>query len=104
MVQNGTREFLKDSWIFPDLLSDRKLTNPEIRQRYKQLGISIAEPTEVALINHAVTFRRIRGVIVSTQKYKLQMTGGRWLTPDDMRHHHTSSITQKVLQKIVAQR
>src|SRR5262249_28324313 len=41
MLQNGKREFLKDSWIFPDLLSEKKLTNAQLVQHYRQHGISI---------------------------------------------------------------
>lgn len=102
LVQNGKREFLRDSWIFPDVLSEKKLTAREITHRYRQLGISITKPIEAGVVNHSVTFRRIRGVILIAEKYKLQNVSGRWLTAEEMRDHHTSSVTQKVLNRTSA--
>lgn len=100
-VQNGSRGFLKDSWIFPDILGDEELSADELRGLYSETwGIDVRNLRQVATVTHAVTFRKIEAHAFVASNFRMKRNLGKWLTLPELNAYHTSSITQKILNKI----
>jgi A/G-specific adenine glycosylase len=96
-VRNSQRAFLKNVWLFPDLLSERLLTPGEIKDEVsKRWEIDVQNMHPVGRIAHAVTFRRITGHVYDVAP-GLPPAGGLWLTPAELHRHHTSSVARKIL-------
>ncbi len=102
-VQNRKREFLKDSWIFPDVLSRQKLSQPQLRTAFRQsFGLELDNARPVLTLRHSVTFRRIHVQVLKMKAGRVRDIPGKWLREKDLAAHPTSSITHKVLQKLRA--
>ncbi len=100
-VQNAKRDFLKDSWIFPDVLSGKRLSEAQIRTAFKlSFGLEMENARPAFILRHAVTFRRIQVHVLKMKAGRMHGIPGKWLREKDLAAHHTSSITHKVLQKL----
>ena len=103
-MQNKNRPFLKNAWIFPDILTTSELSKKEQTRLFrKDWGLKISDISELRMIQHAVTFRKILVHILQTRSYQLNGSQGRWLTQQDFHDHPTSSITPKVLRALKIQ-
>lgn len=97
-VRNPKREFLKEAWMFPDILSKEELKLAEIRHQYKRIwGIDLKDIRDEPCVQHAVTFRKIRGHILSAKHYHIR-NAGKWLTVEELKSFPTSSIIHKILK------
>jgi A/G-specific adenine glycosylase len=97
-VQNKTRAFLKNAWIFPDLLFTEEQQEQTLVQEFHQAwGIEIDRLAQQSVVRHAVTFRKIQAHILVPQSFQLNGSKGKWLNSLDLESHPTSSITQKAL-------
>lgn len=100
-VQNKTREFLKNAWIFPDLLFTEEQRERTLVQKFHQAwGIEMDRLAKHSKIRHAVTFRKIHVHILVPQSFQLNGSKGKWLNSIDLEKHPTSSITEKALRSI----
>lgn len=98
-VQNERRDFLKTAWLFPDLLSKRPLSSLEIQHGFlKRWGIKTRAIEEQGTIRHTVTFRKITGHVLESDRFEMESGGGLWLTPRQLRGCHTSSVIWKILK------
>ena len=98
-VQNARRGFLKTAWLFPDVLSGRPLSTSEIQRNFlEQWGIKARTIEEQGTIRHAVTFRKITGHVLGSDRFEMKSDGGLWLTPQQLRDRHTSSVAKKILE------
>jgi len=102
-VQNGKREFLKDSWIFPDVLSRKKLSKTQLRTAFRHpFGLELPDTRFAFSLRHTVTFRRLHVHVLKMKAGRMRGVPGKWLREKDLATHHTSSITLKVLKKLRA--
>lgn len=100
-VRNRDRAFLKNVWIFPDvLLTEEKPEHTIIREFQHAWGIEIDAVTKYRVIRHTVTFRKIRVHILVPRSFHLNGSKGKWLNSIDLEKHPTSSITPKVLRTL----
>lgn len=100
-VQNNKREFLKESWIFPDVLRKRKLSKQEITAAFKKSwGFNLKDLQICCTLRHTVTFRRLYVHVLETRLSRIPGIAGNWLQECDLPAYHTSSITYKVLQNL----
>jgi A/G-specific adenine glycosylase len=100
-VQNRNRAFLKNAWIFPDLLFiEEKQERTLVREFHQAWGIEIEGLAKHSVIRHAVTFRKIQAHILVPQNFRLNGSKGMWLNAIDLEKHPTSSITEKVLRSL----
>lgn len=96
-VQNPERGFLKDAWIFPDLLTAKVLSEKQVQQKFREIwGIHLKNARCKEMISHTVTFRKISVLIFQAEEYEIDSTRGKWMTPGQLKEHPTSSITSKV--------
>jgi A/G-specific adenine glycosylase len=100
-VQNKTRAFLKNAWIFPDLLFQKKKTERTLARKFQQSwGIKIKGISEHDVIPHAVTFRKIQAHILVPRSFQLNGSKGVWMNSIDLEKNPTSSITEKALRSL----
>lgn len=100
-VQNPSRDFLKDAWIFPDILCRRKLGSDAIQERFKaEWGIGIPPTLPKLTFSHSVTFRKLQVQLVIPESFQIRKRNGRWLADKQARAFHTSSVTFKVRKAI----
>lgn len=100
-LQNSERPFLKQAWIFPDLLSTEKLSVPRLKRDFhKTWGVQLTGLKEAKTIQHAVTFRKIFAHVLEPFSFQLNGSGGKWMSRNDLAQYPTSSITTKVLNGI----
>jgi A/G-specific adenine glycosylase len=98
-VQNPNRAFLKQAWIFPDILSKNQINPATVAQKFRRTwGIHTRGLAERKTILHSVTFRKIRVHVMIAKTFDLNGLTGKWLREEDFHHHPTSSITGKTLQ------
>jgi A/G-specific adenine glycosylase len=98
-VRNSQREFLKEAWIFPDVLSSTGLTNTAlIRELQRKWDIRFSKIRKLSTIRHTVTFRKIHAHIFAPEGFRTHSRKGKWLTPEQLSLYPTSSITRKVLK------
>jgi A/G-specific adenine glycosylase len=98
-VLNPEREFLKEAWIFPDILCKKEMKHPVIRNEYSRIwGIELENLSKGADIHHTVTYRKITGHILHASSYRVRNHKGKWLTADELKNYPTSSITHKILK------
>ncbi|HSE43280.1 MAG TPA: hypothetical protein VLH08_21150, partial [Acidobacteriota bacterium] len=99
LMQNRNRPFLKDAWIFPDVLSETELSDEELRAEFENgRNIRARNLNYLGSKSHAVTFRRIKAHAIHANTFKVQGSDGRWLLPAELNQIHTSSIVKKILQ------
>ena len=100
-VQNKSRPFLKNAWIFPDLLfTEEKQERTLVQEFHQAWGIEIDSLAHHSVIRHAVTFRKIHAHILVPQSFQLNGSKGKWLNSVALEKHPTSSITQKALRSL----
>ena len=100
-VQNRAREFLKNAWIFPDLLLTEEIPERTLARRFQHIwGIEIDGLAKHSVIRHTVTFRKIHAHVLVPQSFQLNGSNGKWLNPKDLEKHPTSSITEKALRTL----
>lgn len=98
-AQNSAREFLKHSWIFPDVLSQKNLSPSELCKNFAQSwGIKVRGLKELRTLSHAVTYRKIHAHVLAAESFHVNGVRGKWLKPEDLKNYPTSSITRKSLQ------
>ena len=100
-VQNNAREFLKHAWLFPDVLSRHELSVGEVRKSFrKQWGIDAKKISLITAVNHTVTYRKIRAIVLQASDCSFAGSKGVWLNPLEMKSYPTSSVVLKILKKI----
>jgi A/G-specific adenine glycosylase len=100
-MQNRERPFLKGAWMYPDILSKRKLHWKEIQKKYRRLsGIDVPEVEQKETVRHSVTFRRIQAHVLKAKRFRILKVSGRWLTRPELKSYPTSSIVQKILNRL----
>lgn len=100
-VQNPRRDFLKSAWLFPDVLSRSKRSEPELRGEFQtRWKINAKRLKEVASVKHAVTFRKITGHVLTAGWSGRLPADGRWINENELRLLHTSSVAHKILKAL----
>lgn len=100
-VLNQDRSFLKDAWMFPDILTKKELDISMLRKEYSRIwGIELTEISQERKIRHSVTFRKIHGHILTADSYRLRRRNGKWLSREELEGYPTSSITHKILNSL----
>ena len=96
---NPQRPFLKQAWIFPDVLSKEPMPSSALRKAYKVIwGIEWKSLQSTRKVNHTVTFRKISGHVLHTEKHRVRNRNGKWLSPQELANYPTSSIVHKILK------
>ncbi len=96
-LQNRSRQFLRHSWIYPDILSEIEIETRELKRLFQQHhGIRIITPALYGKLNHAITFRKLTVHILVARQFNIASKGGRWLKAAEVKKLPTSSITKKV--------
>jgi adenine-specific DNA glycosylase len=99
LKQNPNRPFLKDAWIFPDVLSETQLGDEELKAEFENGSkIRARNLNYLGSKSHSVTYRRIEAHAVHATTFQVQESDGRWLLPAELNQIHTSSIVKKILQ------
>lgn len=99
-VQNPSRGFLKNAWLFPDVLSKAKLSGLRLEREFNDsFGLQFKRLAETGTIKHAVTFRNITCHIHTAEWTGKLPAGGLWLNEKELRLQHTSSVVHKILSK-----
>jgi A/G-specific adenine glycosylase len=98
-VRNSHRSFLKDAWLFPDVLVKQKLTMKQAENRFaNDWKIQVQGLNELKTIRHSVTFRRIAVHVLSAANFHIEDSSGLWLTPSELCAYPTSSVISKILE------
>ena len=99
-MQNPKRPFLRDAWMFPDLLSSEELNDHQLIIEFnKRYSIRIDSMYCVGSKSHSVTYRKIQALGFRANKFTLpQPATGKWVTPEELKELHTSSVMKKLLQ------
>lgn len=98
-IQNPKRSFLKNAWLFPDVMSGKALKPAGMKNEFrKQWKIVLENPREVGIFRHAVTFRRIVGHVVVAGIRSNVPQNGKWLTEKELKALPTSSAIHKVFR------
>lgn len=98
-VRNPNRDFLREAWMFPDILSKEELKPADIHRQFKKIwGIELKEVHAERGVRHAVTFRKIHGHVLIARQFRIHENGGKWLTVKDLESYPTSSIIHKILR------
>ena len=99
LMQNPGRPFLRDAWMFPDLLSEMELSDDQLKSEYKKLwNIEFRNLEYLGSKSHSVTYRRIKAVALRANDYSLPQTTGRWIAPKNLHQLHTSSVIKKIME------
>jgi A/G-specific adenine glycosylase len=97
-MQNSARPFLRDAWMFPDLLSTEELNDDQLKKEFKKrLNIEINKMYYLGSKSHSVTYRRIRAVAFRANDFKFHKPSGRWIVSEELDRLHTSSVIKKIL-------
>jgi A/G-specific adenine glycosylase len=100
-VQNSSREFLREAWLFPDILSRRTLSMKRLNAEFKTRWL--IDPgllQKVGSLSHSITFRKVQCHVVSSQDFQIDKLEGKWLTSEELKVHPTSSIMHKVFGRL----
>lgn len=98
-LQDTQRPFLKNAWLFPDLLSDHPLSVQSILREFKRRWkIHVEQAATVGNVSHTVTFRKITAHVLSANEFTVPHNRGVWLTPGQLEAYHTSSVVAKILR------
>jgi A/G-specific adenine glycosylase len=98
-VRNPNRKFLKDAWLFPDVLTRSKIHHRRLVDRFaRRWNIDISSFKLAGQIPHNVTYRKITVKVLASSEFELtRPDGGRWYSQKDLRRYPTSSLMPKVL-------
>jgi A/G-specific adenine glycosylase len=98
LIKNPRRSFLRDAWLFPDLLVQQKLNNMELTSEFQnRWGITIKNLCNLGSVTHSVTFRKIQAIVMKPEDFKIQEPNGKWIFVDGLSEIHTSSVLNKIL-------
>ena len=99
LIQNSRRSFLRDAWLFPDLLLQRKLSNAELISEFqKRWNINVKNPMNLGSTSHSVTFRKIQAIVIKPERFQIEDSAGKWILVDELPEIHTSSVLNKILR------
>jgi A/G-specific adenine glycosylase len=97
LIQNSRRNFLRDAWLFPDLLVQQKLNNEELLAEFEnRWGIKVKNLIKVGAVSHSVTFRKIEAIVIQPETFEISNSNGKWISIDALNSIHTSSILKKI--------
>jgi A/G-specific adenine glycosylase len=101
LIQNSRRNFLRDAWLFPDLLVQQKLNNEELISEFqKRWGINIKNLSQVGSVPHSVTFRKIDAIVIQSEQFEISNSSGKWISREGLKLIHTSSILKKIFASL----
>jgi A/G-specific adenine glycosylase len=101
-VQNSSREFLKEAWLFPDVLSDEVLSLEHLNHEFQsRWGIRAASLQGIGSVKHTVTFRKVQAHVLNSARFQMDRLPGKWLTSEELKGHPTSSIMHKVFARLL---
>jgi A/G-specific adenine glycosylase len=104
LIQNARRNFLRDAWLFPDLLVQQKLNNGELISEFQnRWGINLKDLRKIGSVSHSVTFRKIEAIVMQPEEFKIDESNGKWIAANALQSIHTSSILKKIFLKLLAQ-
>jgi A/G-specific adenine glycosylase len=96
-MQNPSRPFLRDAWMFPDVLSSTELNDDQLKMEFKkQSNIKIDKMYCIGSKSHSVTYRRIQAVAFRASTNS--KPSGRWIVSEELNRVHTSSVIKKLLK------
>jgi A/G-specific adenine glycosylase len=99
LIQNPRRSFLRDAWLFPDLLVQQKLNNAELISEFqKRWNIKVKTLTNRGSVPHSVTFRKIQAIGMQSDSFTIEGSKGKWISSDELSAIHTSSVLNKILR------
>ncbi len=99
LIKNSNRAFLREAWLFPDVLDERKLTDPELISEFQnRWNIGIRNLNCVGSVAHSVTYRKIQAIVIQPEDFSIQESTGKWISRDALTGIHTSSVFKKVLK------
>lgn len=99
LIQNARRNFLRDAWLFPDLLVQQKLNNGELISEFQnRWGINVKNLSKIGSVSHSVTFRKIQAIVISAEEFIIDESRGKWISPNALSSIHTSSVLKKILR------
>lgn len=102
-VQNSSREFLKEAWLFPDILSRKSISLQRLNTEFKsRWGIDPGLLQGVGSVSHSITFRKVQAHVVSSINFQIDQLDGKWLTSEELRVYPTSSIMHKVFGRLLS--
>jgi A/G-specific adenine glycosylase len=98
LIQNSRRNFLRDAWLFPDLLVQQKLDHGELISEFqKRWEIDVKNVSKVGSVSHSVTFRKIEAIVLQAEEFEISNSNGKWISTAELNSIHTSSILKKIL-------
>lgn len=101
-VQNSSREFLKEAWLFPDILSRKAISLHHLNSEFKsQWGIAPGLLQGIGSVSHSITFRKVQVHVVSSANFQIDRVQGKWLTSEELKIYPTSSIMHKVFGRLL---
>lgn len=99
LIQNSRRNFLRDAWLFPDLLVQQKLNHGELISQFQnRWGINVRNLNNVGSVSHSVTFRKIQAMVMFAEEFTIENCNGKWISSDLLPSIHTSSVLKKILR------
>lgn len=102
-VKNSSREFLKEAWLFPDILSRKTISLQRLNIEFKsRWGIDPGLLQGVGSVSHSITFRKVQVHVVSSANFQIDQLDGKWLTSEELRVYPTSSIMHKVFGRLLS--
>lgn len=102
LIKNRTRSFLRDAWLFPDLLVQQKLNNSELISEFEaRWNLKIKNLNHRGSVSHSVTYRKIQAILIQPEDFDIQNYNGMWISPNELSGIHTSSVLQKILRLCV---
>ena len=97
LIQNSRRNFLRDAWLFPDLLVQQKLNYGELISEFQnRWGINLKDLRKIGSVSHSVTFRKIEAIVIQPEEFEVSNSNGKWISMDAVQSIHTSSILKKI--------
>ncbi|MCI0613695.1 hypothetical protein L0244_11965 [bacterium] len=99
LIQNPRRSFLRDAWLFPDLLVQHKLNNVDLVSEFQnRWNIKVKNLTNLGSVSHSVTFRKIQAMVIKPEEFQIKEFTGKWIYADTLSEIHTSSVLNKILR------
>lgn len=97
LIQNSRRNFLRDAWLFPDLLVQQKLNNEELISEFQnRWDINVKTLSKIGSVSHSVTFRKIEAIVIEPEQFEISNSKGKWISAQELNSIHTSSILKKI--------
>jgi A/G-specific adenine glycosylase len=101
LIQNSRRGFLRDAWLFPDLLVQQKMDHGELTSEFQdRWGVEVKNLRKIGSVSHSVTFRKIEAIVIQPEEFEISNSKGKWISAQALNSIHTSSVLKKIFASL----